>query len=325
MLSEIVNEKADKKAQLVELKNDYMAIIYGGLARQESIDLIGAKLRKLTLRTKKEGKAVSPGMLKVALLKTKKLKNDLAGVSEDQLPNEVYKMMKKREVEKDSTSAYLKEVDKWEGDDKIKVINKVLSHNLDQIKKAIMPDGTVHDTNIKIFYLASFHKDSASDHKDYQGKMYIDENWEKIDFYYSIKNAIKYYIRQHNIQTIQWVTGKPVWLITRPNCRHYFKELSIKEVLANSKTSLLEKHNMKTAIGDREYLQTINHSKDKEWYDDVRNAQLLLQAYENRLAMHQKMYKEQPSEILKNAIVKDKFLIKKWKEYIKKKEKEKGE
>ena len=79
---------------------------------------------------------------------------------------------------------------------------------------------------------------------------------------------------------------------------------------------LLAKNKMYTAIGNREYLQTIQHATNKEWYQDVRNAQILLEKYEERLSLHQGMYATIKNDILKKAIAKDKMLIEKWKKYL---------
>ena len=75
---------------------------------------------------------------------------------------------------------------------------------------------------------------------------------------------------------------------------------------------------MHTAIGDREYLQTIRHSTNKEWYDDIRNSQLILAKYKQRLAYHRELARNYPSDLLQNAIRKDIFLINKWQDYINK-------
>ena len=231
----------------------------------------------------------------------------------------VFDLLKRKNVEKSISSVITKEADKNEGKSKDKVIVDTLRKNLEKSRSELLKDaetGEIDTDKIMIFYLASAHKDSARDHAPYQGKMYVDENWETIPMPWALHNAIAYYIKTHDVKTMQWVVGKPVWFITRPNCRHYFKELSVKEVLATARTKLIKKYDMKTAIGDRQYLQTMKHSTDKEWYDDVRNAQLLLDSYKERLSMHELMYEENPCPIIKNAIAKDKFLIQKWEKYI---------
>lgn len=56
----------------------------------------------------------------------------------------------------------------------------------------------------KLFRCSS-HPDCAPDHADYQGKVYV------LD---------KYKGEYPGYQTVEWVTGAPVYLTTRPNCRH---------------------------------------------------------------------------------------------------------
>ncbi len=81
-----------------------------------------------------------------------------------------------------------------------------------------------------IFYITSFYGDCAKDHAAYQGKIYVDKDWEanapkdRLD-------EIRNYISSHNIMTVQEVMGAPVYLTTRPNCRHYFQYIDIDSVL----------------------------------------------------------------------------------------------
>lgn len=311
-LAQVVKNKQDTKNELSYLKNRYIAIIYGGLAKGDKIADIHKRLYDETINQKKSGYETDNKMLNYAYKSVSALKkqvNPVAldnirvkyGVGVDLLSILAFDLVHKSKIEKNMYSLVVKKADENEGKSKDEILKKAVIDNL---------------KDKKIFYLASWHKDSASDHRNYQGKIYITEKWESIDMPDSLKNAIKHYIRKHNVKTIEWVTGKPVWFITRPNCRHYFKELGIREVLEVSKRKLLNKYDMKTAIGDRQYLQTIKHAMNKEWYNDIRNAQLLLQSYKNRLEMHNMMYKEKPSKVLYDAIVKDKFLIKKWEKYI---------
>lgn len=56
----------------------------------------------------------------------------------------------------------------------------------------------------KLFRATSY-PDCAPDHRDYQGKVYVKEKF---------KDEYPQY------QTVEWVVGSPVYLTTRPNCRH---------------------------------------------------------------------------------------------------------
>lgn len=95
-----------------------------------------------------------------------------------------------------------------------------------------------------VFYLCSSHSDCADDHKDYQGKIYYDENWKSIaDKKYH--DAIKKIINDKKCLPLQkHRDGKP-WITTRPNCRHNFKPITINQALNTSVDGLLTKFGMK--------------------------------------------------------------------------------
>ncbi len=81
-----------------------------------------------------------------------------------------------------------------------------------------------------IFYITSFYGDCAIDHADYQGKIYYDVDWksnapkDRID-------EIEDYINSNKLKTVQEITEAPVFLTSRPNCRHYFMPIDIDSVL----------------------------------------------------------------------------------------------
>lgn len=333
-LARVVQSKQKTKKDLSYLKNRYIAIIYGGLSKEEGIREIHKKLYSETIKQKKNNRETSEALLANALKTTSYLNKKIESKtyvkkqieSNYGIKGENYAsilgiflidLLKIHKIEKNMSHIIVKEADKKEGESKDKIIGGILTNNLDKSRLELSKNAEKVDTSkLDIFYLASQHKDSASDHKDYQGKIYIDANYKSLQLPYGVKNSIAYYVIRHDIKTVQWVTGKPVWFITRPNCRHYFKTLSVKEVLSTSKTAMLNKYDMKTAIGDREYLQTIKHATNREWYNDVRNAQLLLKSYKERLNMHEMMFHENPCVVLQTAINKDKFLISKWQSYI---------
>lgn len=99
--------------------------------------------------------------------------------------------------------------------------------------------------NKQIFYLCSKHNDCAKDHLDYQGKIYVDEKWD----WYDNEKKVLDFVNENRIPTIQWVIDRPVWLISRPNCRHFFVPLTTEEVLNNSVDKLIEKHDLSFETG----------------------------------------------------------------------------
>lgn len=87
-----------------------------------------------------------------------------------------------------------------------------------------------HDIG-NVFYIAAYFGDCAEDHVAYQGKIYVDENWEDIAPK-SRYDEIAAYINANKIKTVQEAIGPDCnYFTTRPNCRHYFQMISIDEVL----------------------------------------------------------------------------------------------
>lgn len=170
----------------------------------------------------------------------------------------------------------------------------------EQKEAYIMSDIQANAMNNKWFYLCSSHNDCAKDHLEWQGKIYIDENC-KDPKCLALAN-------QYHMRTYQWVIGKPVWLVTRPNCRHYFKALTYNEVAGKSYESLIKEYKMHKTIGDRPIMQTLKGGQDVD---------IVIKSYEERLKLHLSMNRVRPNQFLKSAIDKDRLLLKKW--YLKKK------
>lgn len=330
-LTQVIDQKAKNKKQLSNLKNRYIIIIYSGICRKKSLKEIHKQLYDETINKRKVGDLVSPKMLNLAFSLSKVLKKQADnldyvkssvkaqyGVDTDEesesniLGYFVYGLLKKKKVENKLSKVITSEVNKIESESKVDILHETSIDNIDNANK----EKEIDTDKMKIFYLASKHRDCAEDHKDWQGKVYVDADWESINMPFELHNAIDYYLKRNSVQTMQWVISRPVWFITRPNCRHYFRVVSVKEVLENSVRDLLNKYGMSTAIGNRQYMQTTNHPRGKDWYDDIRNAELLLEKYKERLALHEQMYRENPTPILESAIEKDKLLIRKWEEYI---------
>lgn len=117
-----------------------------------------------------------------------------------------------------------------------------------------------------VFYLCSTHVNPAKDHADWEGKVYVNADWEdRVDP--DMHGKIAAYIRNHDIKTVQWVVGEPVYLITRPNCKHYFIEISVEEVLRNSVRKLLKKHNM---YMENEPEQSYEYGQYKNYYERLK-------------------------------------------------------
>lgn len=148
------------------------------------------------------------------------------------------------------------------------------------------------------FFLCSKHKNPAKDHKDWEGKMYYDENYEQyVDA--DKLDQVRAYIRNHKLVTLQWVTGAPVYLCTRRNCKHYFTNIPLNQVLHSSARSLLNKHGM--IMEDQ-----VPASKEVLHYRE----------YYNRLKIEEALHKLVPNEKLASDINKDKKLLDKWQKML---------
>ncbi len=96
-----------------------------------------------------------------------------------------------------------------------------------EIKDNLIQAG--HDAGV-IFYVTSYYGDCAKDHADYQGKIYYDKDW-KANAPKDRAEEIENYIASNKLMSVQEVTGAPVYLTSRPNCRHYFQAVDIDSVL----------------------------------------------------------------------------------------------
>lgn len=75
-----------------------------------------------------------------------------------------------------------------------------------------------------LFFVCSVHYPCADDHKELQGKVYVDSGWRRKatgDTY----RAVSDYIKTHNIMTVQ-TAMKQYGLCTRRNCKHRFYPIS---------------------------------------------------------------------------------------------------
>ena len=90
-----------------------------------------------------------------------------------------------------------------------------------------------------IFFVCSKHKHPAEDHKDYQGKIYVDRFWRtKLDE--QMQKKVGAYIKNHNVLTVQYIIGEPVYMTTRPYCKHYFIPVNTSTVLNSSYKKVVE-------------------------------------------------------------------------------------
>lgn len=145
-----------------------------------------------------------------------------------------------------------------------------------------------------VFYLCSSHVKPAKDHAEWEGKIYVSASWEA-RIGPDEHDQVKEFIDQNDIRTIEWVTGDPVYMCTRPNCKHYFTSISVQDALNRSVKELLESKNM--------YMQDkIPMSREKMAY----------KVYYERLKVLTYLYKMCPSGKLKADVSKTRKLAQKW-------------
>lgn len=120
--------------------------------------------------------------------------------------------------------------------------------NMNSIKDTIARARAVGSEQIgrlpMIFYACSSHSKPAKDHKDYQGKIYVDRYWRK---YCTgtvpewMMMAIEDYINKNEILSVQKIMGPPVWLCTRPYCKHKLYPVNTLTVLTEDPKTYIRK------------------------------------------------------------------------------------
>lgn len=123
-------------------------------------------------------------------------------------------------------------------------LNKIEEHrNAKMRRKNLVTEMHNSRASSKVFYMSSIHSNPAKDHKDWQGKIYVDRYWRSIlaDDKEMLKK-VGAYIRNHNTISVQEVCGSPVYLITRPYCKHFLISLDTDEVLGSSINKIRKEH-----------------------------------------------------------------------------------
>ena len=317
-LKQIQRNKAKETKRLLAVKNKIIVSIYETVINNKSNTALHTRLKKETLQDTFLYKP-SLRISKQIEREIERTKNTTFKSSDDKkLDNQEWVALlfllaiNKLQVSNKLSKYVYKETRKQESEAKEKLLKEMLSSKR-----------PINKADPKIFFLVSKHSDCAKDHLDYQGRIYIDENWKKLigsnnNNNSELKVAIEKYIQINNIKSYQWVIGKPVWMITRPNCRHFAKMLSTSEVLNNPTWQLLVKNKMTMKEGDRELRQTLRHNlSSKKGNYNEKNIIAIIDKYKERLDLHNELNKVKSTQELRHAITKDKFLIKKWQNFLK--------
>ena len=192
---------------------------------------INALLRQLEKDFKKYGinTPICKNCLNLALFLANKLKKDTQETDGIILATLLMKRFEKLRVYQRFISLVNQEVRNKEASVKERVIRQLTSYGIE---------------NREHFALVSKHLDSAIDHIDFQGKLYLLTNdLQESELLLANKLGIT--------RTLASVMHDKPYLITRPNCRHYFITLSESDIGDKSVDTLLKENKMLTKVGSR--------------------------------------------------------------------------
>ena len=192
---------------------------------------INAILRQLEKDFKKYGinTPICKSCLNLARFLAKKLKQDTQETDGIILATLLMKRFEKLRVYQRFISLVNQEVRNKEANVKEKIIRQLTSYGIE---------------NREHFALVSKHLDSAIDHIDFQGKLYLLTNdLQESELLLASKLGIN--------KTLASVMHDKPYLITRPNCRHYFITLSESDIGSKSVDTLLKENKMITKVGSR--------------------------------------------------------------------------
>lgn len=302
----------DKARQANE---NYVLAIYEGISKGKDLRSLIRQVRSIKSLNLKMGLPNIPETERYAISVAKRIKKATPQAVLDLKSHEALGIYCLKQLQRFgaleglSKLAY-KQANQAEAEAKQGLLNKLIDNEDPIAPKGAKDDGPL-SMLARVFYLCSWHGDCAQDHVEWQGKLYYDRFWRRHVKDKPTQERVLDFIQNTGMMSLQWVTNKPVWLITRPNCRHYFEQVTIKEAFGKSTDELLDERGMKRQYGERGTNQTIRHSTQEGWYtrENVIN---IIQKYKERLALHQRMYELQPSQTLEGYIEKDKRLIKKW-------------
>lgn len=192
---------------------------------------INALLRQLEKDFKKYGinTPIYKSCLNLARFLALKLKQDTKETDGIILATLLMKRFEKLRVYQRFISLVNQEVRNKEASVKERVIRQLTSYGIE---------------NREHFALVSKHLDSAIDHIDFQGKLYLLTNdLQESELLLANKLGIN--------KTLTSVMHDKPYLITRPNCRHYFITLSESDIGNKSVDTLLKENKMITKVGSR--------------------------------------------------------------------------
>lgn len=154
-----------------------------------------------------------------------------------------------------------------------------------------------------VFYLCNSFQDCADDHKDFQGKVYYDENWKSFDMEDEIKKKVSDFIQSKNLRSFQDVRDNKPYLTTRPNCRHKMTAISFEQTLGDTSALLKD---LKLTQGKYKPDNYDITQKQRYIERNIRN-------YKARLEQNKRIATDNPdNELFKKQVSRDNFLVRSW-------------
>ena len=154
-----------------------------------------------------------------------------------------------------------------------------------------------------VFYISNVFRDSADDHKDYQGKFYYDERYKSFGLKPEIVEAMTKRIRELKMFSVQEVRDDKPYFTTRPNCRHRLTPVTFEKVMNQSPEKII--NDMRLSTG----------SYKQENTDDVQQQRYLergIRKYKARRDENKKLYEQTRDERYLIQSQKDNVIVNKW-------------
>ena len=131
------------------------------------------------------------------------------------LSRKAYARLRKVEDEDDRASTVFDVLDRLGLIEELENTKNDVANKVEQRRKEENLKETISEG---VFFLCSSHINPAKDHEDHEGKVYVSAHWEERCTDKEEQKKVRAYIRNRNIQTVEYITGPPVYMIFRPNC-----------------------------------------------------------------------------------------------------------
>jgi hypothetical protein len=163
-----------------------------------------------------------------------------------------------------------------------------------------------------VFYLCSSLQDCADDHADWQGKVYVVENWRQIarpEYHEAIQNTIQEKDIRGFYFATEWKNGtqKGPALTTRPNCRHVMKPMPITQVVNKTEEQMLQEQRMKRGTYDEKKYKDLQEQRKNE--RNIRKIKARIDEYQDQI---DNAKTPEAKQLLQRKINHDKIKVSQW-------------